>query len=442
MENLAETTSMMGFLQTIHDWIFANVLVVETIGQVPVIAVAVVAARFGARLMQRRVEPILAERSMSALATRFIGAAMPQAYPLFAMILLWLFLGIATQLDWAQPVTRIAASLVSAWVIIRLITNLVGSSSWTRMFAVVIWIIAALNILQLLDPTIAFLDSIAITLGELRISALTVIKSAIVLAILLWAAAWLARFIERRVERSPDLSPSIKVLTGKLVRIALMVLAVVLALNSVGLDLSGLAILSGAIGLGLGFGLQRIVANLISGVILLTDKSIKPGDVLEIGGTYGWIKSLSARYVSIVTRDGTEHLIPNEMLITERVVNWSFSDNLLRIKLDVGISYRSDVRKAIEQCLDAARQTDRVLTSPEPVCFITEFGDSSVDLQLRFWINDPQNGVSNVRGAIYLAIWDRFHEHGIEIPFPQRDLHLKSPGDLSVVVDRRYESTS
>jgi len=437
LEHFVETNSIVGFLQAVRDWIFANVLVVEIIGQIPVIVAAAVAAWFAARLVRRRVEPILAARPAGVLATRFITATLPLAYPLFAVILLWLTLGIATQLDWPQPVTRIAASLITAWVVIRLVTNLLGSTTWTRLISIAIWIIAALNILQLLDPTIAFLDSIAVTLGELRLSALTVIKSIIVFGILIWAATLASRFVERRIEKTQDLSPSMKVLIGKLVRITLIALAVVLALNSVGLDLSGLAILSGAIGLGIGFGLQRIVSNLISGVILLTDKSIKPGDVLEIGGTYGWIKSLSARYVSIVTRDGTEHLIPNEMLIAERVVNWSFSDNKVRLNLNVGVSYKSDVHQAIALCLQAATATARILTNPEPVCFIVGFGDSSVDLQLRFWIDDPQNGTSNVRGAVFLEIWDRFHEHGIEIPFPQRDLHLKSPADLSVVIDQK-----
>jgi small-conductance mechanosensitive channel len=222
------------------------------------------------------------------------------------------------------------------------------------------------------------------------------------------------------------LTPAIKVLTGKLIRIALIAIAIVIGLTSVGIDVSGLAVVGGALGLGIGLGLQRIVANLISGVILLMDKSIKPGDVLEVGDTYGWIQSLHARYVSIRTRDGTEHLVPNEMLITDRVINWSYTNSLVRLKLDIGVSYQSDLHRAIALCVEAAANTPRVLSNPSPACFISGFGDSSVDLSLRLWINDPDNGVSNVRGAVYIAVWDLFYEHGIEIPFPQRDLHIRS----------------
>lgn len=169
-----------------------------------------------------------------------------------------------------------------------------------------------------------------------------------------------------------------------------------------------------------------MVSNLISGVILLLDKSIKPGDVIGIGDTYGWINSLGARYVSVVTRDGIEHLIPNEELITQRVENWSYSNNLVRLKVIVGVSYHSDLRKVMALCLEAAAESPRVLKEPNSVCLLKGFGDSSVDLDLRFYINDPKNGTSNVKSDVLLRIWEKFQAHGIEIPFPQRDLHIKT----------------
>ena len=158
--------------------------------------------------------------------------------------------------------------------------------------------------------------------------------------------------------------------------------------------------------------------------------------MIAVGETYGWIQSLGARYVSVVTRDGTEHLIPNEELITQRVENWSYSNSLVRLKVPVGISYNADLHKAIELVLQAARGAPRVLATPTPICLLKGFGDSSVDLELRFWINDPNNGVSNVKSDILLGVWDRFHEHGIEIPFPQRDLHLRSAIPLPLIGDR------
>jgi small-conductance mechanosensitive channel len=217
------------------------------------------------------------------------------------------------------------------------------------------------------------------------------------------------------------------VLLGKLLKITLITLAVVVALNSVGIDLTALAVFSGAVGVGIGFGLQKVVSNLISGVILLLDKSIKPGDVIELGSTFGWISSLGARYVSVVTRDGKEYLIPNEDLITQQVVNWSFTNQLVRMEITFGVSYSSDPHEVRRIAREAAAKPSRVAKDTPPVCHLTGFGDSSLDFVLRFWIRDPQDGVANIRGEVLLAVWDAFKEHGIEIPYPHRHLVVTQP---------------
>ena len=178
--------------------------------------------------------------------------------------------------------------------------------------------------------------------------------------------------------------------------------------------------------MGLGFGLQKIFSNLVAGFILLTDKSIKPGDTINIAGQYGKIETLGARYVSVITRDGIEHLVPNEELITNRVENWSYSHDNVRLKIPVGVHYESDVHQAIGLCREAASNVKRVLAHPAPVCLLKGFGDSSVDLEIRIWIKDPMNGCANVKNEVLLGVWDLFHAHGIQIPYPQRDLHLKS----------------
>jgi small-conductance mechanosensitive channel len=194
--------------------------------------------------------------------------------------------------------------------------------------------------------------------------------------------------------------------------------------------------------LGLGFGLQKIVSNLVCGFILLTDRSVKPGDVIEIGSTYGWINNLNARYVSVITRDGTEHLIPNEDLVTQKVVNWSFTNNLVRVRTPIGISYNSDPHKAIEIIKDVVLKQARILKDPAANVLVTGFGDSSVDLEVRCWIADPVNGVGNIRSALLLAVWDAFKENGIEIPYPQRDLHIRSDFRKAVVTDRIEEDST
>ena len=201
------------------------------------------------------------------------------------------------------------------------------------------------------------------------------------------------------------------------------------AINAVGIDLTGLAVLGGLLGVGVGFGLQKIVSNLISGVILLIDKSIKPGDIISVSGTYGWVTALGGRYVSVVTRDGVEHLIPNEILISERVENWTHTQRRTRLKVDVGVHHESDLRQVIALCEDAARATARVLPEPEPKCLFIEFGDSALKLQLRFWIGDAQNGVQNVKSDVLIEIWERFKQHGVRVPYPQRDLHIRSSAE-------------
>ena len=243
---------------------------------------------------------------------------------------------------------------------------------------------------------------------------------------LYWVSKNLRIFFHFWLTVKSGLTPAAQILLYRLGSIFLFSACVVIVLHYLGIDLTVFALFSGALGLGLGFGLQKIFANLVSGFILLADKSIKPGDVIQLGDKYGWINFLGSRYVSVVTRDGTEHLIPNENLITGEVINWSYSQNLVRLKVPVGVAYGSDLEKARELMLAAAADTLRVLKDPKPACLLTGFGDNAVNLELRVWINDPQNGIASVKSDLFWGIWQRFQDHGIEMPYPQRDVHLKS----------------
>jgi small-conductance mechanosensitive channel len=333
-------------------------------------------------------------------------------------------------------VLRLAANMGLAWVIITLISRLVRNERLARALAVLAFAVAALNIAGLIGPVLTLLDSMAFYVGALRISILLLIKGAITLSASIWAAGAAARLVDVRLKHLQDITPAMQVLTSKIIRFTLLTLAVVFALGSVGIDLTAFALFSGAVGVGIGFGLQKVVSNLVSGVILLIDRSIKPGDVIEVEGRYGWITGLNARYVSLATRDGKEILIPNENLITEKVTNWSFSNNLIRQYVLVGISYGSDLHLAMRLAIEAAEGVPRALKDPHPVCLLKEFGDSSVNLELRFWIRDPSNGTANVRSAVMLRIWDLFHANGIEFPFPQRDLTLRNPEALADALAR------
>jgi small-conductance mechanosensitive channel len=278
------------------------------------------------------------------------------------------------------------------------------------------------------------LDAIAVQAGAIRLSALLVVQATLWLALLLWAATLLVNVVDRRLQTVTDLSPSGRVLIGKLLRFGAIALAVVMALNAVGVDMTALAVFSGALGLGIGIGLQRVVANLLSGVFLLMDRSVKPGDVIEVEGTFGWVVSMQARFVSLVTRDRKEILIPNEDFITNRVVNWSHSDNLVRLEVPFSVSYQADPHRIRALAVEAAAQPSRVVDKPAPVCHLTAFGDNGLEFILRFWIEDAPSGVANVTGQVLLALWDAFKAEGVDIPFPHRDIKMRDP--VRVVMDR------
>lgn len=349
-----------------------------------------------------------------------------RGFIVFWVVVLVLHLGFELLTAIETPVFQLFNYLGAAWFLIGLVTSFIKNRFWAESWATIFYLLTAYSILALAGPAVAFLDDLRFGVGAFSISAWQVLAGVTTILVALWISLAVARVIEKQVERLPRVSGSLKVLIAKVARIIVLVVAAMVTLNAIGLDLSALTVMSGAIGLGLGFGLQKVVSNFISGIILLIDNSIKPGDVIEIDGTYGWINNLRARYASVITRDGTEHLIPNEDLITQRVINWSFTDELVRLKVPIGVSYKEDPHTCIRLCLEAAESIERVLKDPEPNCLLKGFGDSSVDLELRFWIRDPANGVSNIRSMVLLAVWDSFKANGIEIPFPQRDLHLRS----------------
>lgn len=418
-----------------ESWIRSDVFVWSNLAQLLIVALLFVAARPIATRLQAWLDARFARqprRRVSSIFLKNIGKLTALTLPAVWLFLLWVAV---VSFDYAQQPTdvlRIAASLLAVWLAIRLTSNLVRDPGWAKAITVIAWALAALSILGLLDDATAVLDGVAITIAGVRISAFLVLNAVLSLAILLWAAILASRVLERRITQSVQLTPTFQVLLVKLLKVVLVGIAIALALSTVGIDLTAFAVFGGAIGLGIGFGLQKIVSNLISGVIILLDRSIKPGDVMKVGDTFGWINSLGARYASVVTRDGTEYLIPNEDLITQQVVNWSYSHDAVRLKILIGISYKSDPRKAIALCFEAAREESRILENPPPNVLVKGFGDSSVDIEIRIWIRDPKNGVSNIKSAILLRVWDKFHEHGVEIPYPQRDVHLIPPVDLTL----------
>ena len=270
------------------------------------------------------------------------------------------------------------------------------------------------------------LDEIALVVGHYRVSVLDVL-TILVIAVLLYVGAKLVLWgLKRVIRRANRLDPTQSLLMEKLASIAVLAVAFFIGIDLVGFDLSSLAIFSGAVGLAIGFGLQKTFGNLIAGIILLMDRSVKPGDVIVVGESFGAISKIGTRAVSVITRDGKEHLIPNELLMTEPVENWSYSSRNVRVQIPVGVSYASDLKRVEEILVECTLACNRVLKDPKPGIWLKEFGDNSVNFEIQAWIMDPEEGVGNVRSAVLKAIWWKFKEEGIEIPFPQRDVYLKS----------------
>lgn len=410
-------------------WIQANLLnadvLMPIIWQVGAILIALlIGASLTARVKQ------LVETGVSRLPDN-IRNAVSETAPNLVRPALWAAFLYAAQAAMAgagidSALVRIASSLSLAWLLINIVTAFLPQS-FRKPAGWVIWIFAALYAVGILDEVMAWLNSIGPPFGGRIISPVFVVQAIATVALFMFAANWLAKKLKTRVDELPQVEPSLRILMGNAVQVGLFFGAALLAMAGLGIPLSGLAVLGGAIGVGLGFGMQQIVANFISGVILLTDRSIKPDDVIEVDETYGVVKSLGLRYASVITRDGKEHLIPNEMLITDKVVNWSYSNKEVRVKRRLRVEYETDLREAVALVEQGAMQTDRVLARPAPKCLVMEFGDEAIEIEVRFWINDPENGVSNVSSAVMLNIWDRFREAGIDIPLRHEDV-LITPG--------------
>ena len=346
-------------------------------------------------------------------------------FPAFALLVLGIaqLTLIATFPEIKIVILTATSKLLLAWIIIRIFAQVIENHFIRQIVALFGWIVAAISILGVMPQAMNTLDAVGMDFGEFRLSLLTVSKFSIALFVLLTATKLLTNTAERSLHNATDLTPSARVLIIKIIKVSLIALAILIGVTSAGIDLSALAIFGGALGLGIGFGLQKVISNLFSGMLLLVDKSIKPGDIIEMrdsAGVFGWVNQLGARYVSIITRDNKEYLIPNEDFITQPVINWSYSDRKIRVETIFGVDYASDPHKVREIAIEVASKAKRVVEEPKPVCHLVEFGDSSLNFVLRYWIEDAENGVTNTKGEIMLGLWDKFKEEGIEIPFPHR----------------------
>ncbi|MGQ0682835.1 mechanosensitive ion channel family protein [Bradyrhizobium sp.] len=330
------------------------------------------------------------------------------------------------QMTWPSRsyLIAVAAKLALAWLAVQLITSVIRNAFIVKVVSLSAWTVAALSIVGQLGPAIDALDGIAIEIGGLRLTPLLLLKLGALLIVAVWLTNIASNFAESRINRSSDLTPSIQVLLVKMIRMGLLVLAVAIALGAVGINLSALAVFTGAAGVGIGLGLQKIVANFISGLILLVDKSVKPGDLVTIGDNTGRISTMKTRYISVAAGDGREFLIPNEDLVTQKVVNWTYTDKNTLVKIAFGANYDADPRLVCKLASEIAGAHPRATKGKPPNCILTEFAEAGMKFSLTFWIADP-DGMDGVKSDVMLALWDAFKREGIRVPYPVREIRVR-----------------
>ncbi|MGV8940876.1 MAG: mechanosensitive ion channel family protein [Lysobacter sp.] len=377
------------------------------------------------------------DHTRAGLAT--LAACRRLAFPAALSLLLLLAWVVYSQLQLRDALLWVSLSLAVAFLLVRLAVYLLSGAlkpgsllrASENVIVAVVWVGVALYLLGWMPAVLDVLDRAAVQVGGTRVSILLVLRALSVALLVVVLTLWLSRLLERKVRASNHLSPSAQVGITKVLQLVLLVLGAVIALQVLGVNLAALAVIGGTLGLGLGLGLQRIVSNFISGFILLVDGSVKPGDVVTVedasGTRYGWVQELRARYIVIRDRDGVDTLMPNENLIINSVVNWSYGGAGIRLKIPTQISYADDPERAMALLEEAARSHERVLADPPPAARLMAFGDNGIDLELRVWLTAPELGMNNVRSDINLMIWRAFKANGITHPFPQREVRMLAP---------------
>jgi small-conductance mechanosensitive channel len=410
--------------------------------QLAVVAGALAGAWFFARITRRRVDArVQAESRKPAggvdLLQFSIDGFRRLAFPVAAMSLLALgglgmrAAGLVRRTGDIQFL-RLAFTLVAAGAVIRLFVYILRRSfpraSWIgtfeRAIALVIWLLVALHVTGLLADLIEMFEAVHIPIGRQRLTLWDLLVGAVSVVLTLLAALWIGSVIEARLMATTSLTPNSRVVASRLLKALLALVAVLVALSLVGIDLTVLSVFGGALGVGLGLGLQRIASNYVSGFIILLDHSLTIGDMITVDKYYGAVSQINTRYTVIKALDGTETIVPNEMLVSSPVINHSYTDRKVRVVVKVSVAYESDVDRALQVLVEAARGQPRVLAEPAPAAFITGFGADGIDLEVGFWIHDPEEGTLGVRSAIARVLLQRFKEERIEIPFPQRDIRI------------------
>lgn len=362
-----------------------------------------------------------------------VGGLKRMLFPLTTLA--FVYLGKLILQHWQHTsLLALASTLLVAMALVRLavytLRYIFSPSAWLKTtenaISGVVWLLVALHLVGFLPEILRALDEISFSVGKVRFSLLLIVQSLVTVAVTVVIALWLSRLLENRVMRAERINMNLRVVVTKLLRVTLTLVGVLAALSAVGFDITLLSVFGGALGVGLGFGLQKIASNYVSGFIILLDESVHLGDVMTIDGHYGVVSQIRSRYLVLRKLDGTEVVIPNETLIGSAVINHSFTDRKARINLPIQISYESGLEDAMTLMRDVASQHPRVLKDPPPETQILGFGENGIELQLVLWIPDPEEGSASLKSSLYLEIWHAFQKNGVAIPYPQRDVRIVS----------------
>jgi small-conductance mechanosensitive channel len=419
--------------------VFEQLTTPEVLYEVLALLMALLLAVALASYIKRWLRPMTTRTSLGAWPRRFVVVGMVLAPPVILVILVLglraLFAGLRMPTGVIDRGLDLATVLVLVRLAVHVLSISLGPNSWIRNWelrlTLFFWAIISFQMLGWFDAVERTLNGIDLLPGAKAFSLWALLKGIVVIAGFVIVTSLIARTIERRVMKLEGIAISTRIGISKFTTFVLLGIGVLLGINASGVDLTVLSVIGGAIGLGLGFGLQAITSNFVSGFVLLMDKSIKPGDVISFTGTtgtstenFGWVQELRGRYIVVRDRDGVETLVPNQNLITNSVINWSYSDQRVRIRLPVMISFNDDPEVALQVLVDAAANHPRILKDPGPVSRLMSFENYGMRVEVRFWIRDPMNGVNNVRSDVNREIWRLFKKHGITIPVQQHDVRV------------------
>ena len=439
METLVNPQAFAEGLNALQHWMHNEVVTVGTLLQCLIIIAATVIAMLLApavsgwiRTWHRRVESeTRIGQTTNAFLRRLSLSLIPLSVPVLALPPLWIAHAVAQAAGWPHQTLRLAVSLLAAWVVIRLTSSLVRDRFWARSIAVLAWTIAALNIFGVLDTTFALLGRVGFAVGGMRISPIAIVTGLLWLAILLWLATWIARLLESRVLAKSGIAPSLQVLFARIVKVLLIVAAVFIALGTIGIDLTAFAVFTGALGVGIGFGLQAIFNNFIAGLILLSEKSLKVGDFVDLEREHlaGTVRQINIRNTIITTPDNIDVAVPNSEFVNGRFTNWTMLDAHARIHVPFGVAYGTEsemLRRVVFEAVEQVKFTLKGVEGRDPQLWLVRFGESRLELELVVWLtNEGIHRPAGARAAYAWAIYDALRAAGIVIPFPQRDVHLR-----------------